>query len=186
VEKAPGSEWERRRNVFARGAGDRVSILINAQFLAERNEHPPALLAVFGFAEEPEPGSLRIDSRAIAGVHLTRLLPDGSGKAGEPSKIMIGRSSRVQIVLSPPNDSLGLVIAEGIEDALSAYQATGLGAWAAGSASRLPALADKVPPYMDCVTVVVDPDDAGRKFAAELAGRLLARGIYTELSEGSG
>ena len=119
-------------------------------------------------------------------MHLTRLLPDGSGKAGEPSKIMIGRSSRVQIVLSPPNDSLGLVIAEGIEDALSAFQATGLGAWAAGSASRLPALADKVPPYMDCVTVVVDPDDAGRKFAAELAGRLLARGIYTELSEGSG
>ncbi|RWN58465.1 hypothetical protein [Mesorhizobium sp.] len=61
-------------------------------------------------------------------MHLTRLRPDGSGKAEEPAKIMIGRSKGAPIVLAPLNDLLGLIVTEGIEDALSAHQATGLGA----------------------------------------------------------
>ena len=48
-------------------------------------------------------------------------------------------------MLAPMNDLLGLAITEGVEDALSIHAATGLGAWAAGAASRLPALADAVP-----------------------------------------
>ena len=48
---------------------------------------------------------------------------------------MIGRSSGSPIVLAPANDLLGLVISEGIEDALSLHEASGCGAWAAGSAS---------------------------------------------------
>ena len=73
-------------------------------------------------------------------MHLTKIKPDGSGKADiELQKIMIGRSKGTPIVLAPMNDALGLVITEGIEDALSMHAATGLGAWAAGAASRLPA-----------------------------------------------
>jgi hypothetical protein len=115
-------------------------------------------------------------------MHLTRLLPDGSGKAvfddpDEPAKIMIGFSFGSPIVLAPPNDLLGSVITEGIEDGLSAHEITGLGAWAAGSAARMPELADALPSYTDCTTVLVDDDKDGRRFATQLAERIRARGI---------
>jgi hypothetical protein len=69
------------------------------------------------------------------------------------------------------------VITEGIEDALSAHEASGLGAWAAGSASRMPALAAAVPDYIDCVNVFVDDDTDGRRHATELTRRIASRGI---------
>jgi len=81
------------------------------------------------------------------------------------------------IVLAPANDLLGIAVTEGIEDALSAYVATGLGAWAAGSASRLPALLDAIPNYVESVTILVDDDEDGRRHAGELAARLLGRGV---------
>jgi hypothetical protein len=147
-------------------------------FLPARGEHGPAMIAAFGMAYEPEPGVLEIVDIAVRGVHITRLAADGSGKAGtERDKIMLGTSIGYPIVLAPPNDLLGLAIAEGIEDALSLHQATGLGAWAAGSASRLPALADAVPDYIEAVTIAADADDAGRHNAGMLRERLLAGGI---------
>ena len=94
-----------------------------------------------------------------------------------PNKIMIGSPKGSPIVLAPPNDLLAMCIAEGIEDALSAHEATGLGAWAAGSASLMPALADAVPGYIDCVSILAHRDPAGIKGANELATRLSARGI---------
>ena len=56
-----------------------------------------------------------------------------------------------------------------------------MGVWASGGASRLPALADTVPDYIDTVRVMVDADDAGRRGARELARRLLARNFHIEL-----
>jgi len=113
-----------------------------------------------GFADEPEPGILSISDAAVVGVHLTLLRPNGSGKAGvDINKRMIGPSLGSPLVLAPANDLLGFIVSEGIEDGLSGHEATGLGVWAAGSASRLPALADAMPPYADCVTVLVDDDD---------------------------
>ena len=85
---------------------------------------------------------------------------------------MIGRSAGSPIVLAPTNDLLGIAVTEGIEDGLSVHLATGLGVWAAGSASRLPALADAIPSYVECVTILVDDDKAGRRYARELAARL--------------
>ena len=143
------------------------------RFLPPRGDHGPAMLAAFGMAIEPEPGRLDIKPDAIRGVHITRLAPDGSGKAGaDNDKIMVGLSAGSPIVLAPPNDLLGLAITEGIEDALSAHIATGLGAWAAGAASFLPALAAAIPLYIECVTIVVDSDLDGERHAAELASRL--------------
>jgi Toprim domain len=152
-------------------------------FLPVRGDHPPAMIAAFGMAREPEPGVLTIDGRAVRSVHLTRLKPEGSGKIedGSSPKIMLGRSLGLPIVLAPMNDLLGLSITEGIEDALSIHQATGLGAWAAGSANRLPALADAVPDCADCVSILVDDDEAGRVGAAGLARGLRRRGIHVEL-----
>lgn len=147
-------------------------------YLPARGEHGPGMIAAFGLAGELEPGELRISDSDVRGVHITRLAQDGSGKAGTPAdKIMLGTSLGFPIVLAPPNDLLGLVIAEGIEDAFSVHEATGLGAWAAGSASRLPALASALPAYIECVTIMVDDDLDGRRHAAALADALSARRI---------
>jgi hypothetical protein len=140
------------------------------------------MIAAFGLALEPEPGKLAIADDAVRGVHLTRLKPDGAGKAGtDADKIMLGRSIGSPIVLAPPNDLLGLAITEGIEDGLSVHQATGLGTWAAGCASRLPALADAMPEWIECVTIYAHDDADGQRYAAELAERLSHRvDVFTE------
>jgi hypothetical protein len=142
-------------------------------------DHPwPAMIGAFGLASEPEPGILAIAAHDVVGVQLTHLRPDGDGKAPiEPEKRTIGRGHRMPIQLAPMSDSLGLVVAEGIEDALSVHVETGLGAWAAGGAGRLAALADVVPSHVDTVTVIADDDDAGRKGAGTLAAALRARCI---------
>jgi hypothetical protein len=164
----------------ARGYGGPLPATL--AFLPSRGDYPHAMIAAFGFAHEVEPGAIAITDAAVTGVHITRLLPDGSDRErGDRGKIMIGRSVGSPIVLAPPNDLMGLSIAEGIEDALSAHDATGLGAWAAGCASRTPALAAAVPTYIDCVTVVADDDAEGRRHAAELAARLQARGFEARL-----
>ena len=48
----------------------------------------------------------------------------------------------------------------------------GIGAWAAGCANRLPALAHAVPQYVTSTTINVDDDRTGRRYAHELALRL--------------
>jgi hypothetical protein len=145
-------------------------------FLPARDDYPPAMIAGFGFATESE-GVLHIRDQDVRGVHITRLKPDGSGKASsDADKIMIGKSSGYPIVLAPMTDSFGLVISEGIENGLSTHEATGLGAWAAGCASRLPALAGVVPSYIECITICADDDEAGRKNAYALAELLNRRG----------
>jgi putative DNA primase/helicase len=145
-------------------------------FLAPRKpEHHPAMIAAFAVPDEPEPGVLG-EARDLNAVHLTLLKPDGSGKADvTPTKLFIGSPRGRPIVLAPTNDLLGLAITEGIEDALSIHQATGLGAWAAGSAGAMPVLA--VPDYIACVTICAHPDAAGQKGALALADALASRGI---------
>jgi hypothetical protein len=153
-------------------------------FLPARGRYSPSMIAAFGLANETEPGVIAIRDDAVVGVHLTRLRPDGSGKAvfedpDEPSKIMVGFSMGSPIVLAPPNDLLGLAVTEGIEDGLSVYESASLGVWAAGAATRMPALANSVPHYIEVVTVVADDDADGRRHAGELANRLAIRGIET-------
>jgi hypothetical protein len=177
--------WSRRRPIVGsiaerylreRRIGCRLPATLG--FLPAGDGYPPAMIAAFGLAHEIEPSVIEIASKAVRGVHLTRLLPDGSDRErGDRAKIMIGHSTRSPIVLAPPNDLLGLAIIEGIEDGLSTYDATGLGAWAAGCASRLPALADAVPDYIDDVTIIAHEDIDGQRYAADLHRRLLVRSI---------
>jgi hypothetical protein len=96
---------------------------------------------------------------------------------------MIGTIKGSPIVLAPPNDGLGLLIAEGIETALSGHAGSGLGAWAAGSAGQLPAIADAVPDYVETVTIAAEADAAGLRGAIALAHRLAARGIEVIMPE---
>ncbi len=126
--------------------------------------------------------SLHIADADVMGVHLIKLRPDGSDRLREDkAKITIGVDFAAPIVLAPPNDLLGLAIAEGIEDALIAHQETGLGAWAAGGAGRLPMLADHLPSHIECVTILVDDNEAGRINSIELANRIQTRFGRTEV-----
>jgi hypothetical protein len=150
-------------------------------FLPGHWGHQPALMAAFGMPSEPEPGELAIAGADLKAVHLTKLKPDGSGKVDiKPNKIAVGHHLGAPIVLAPPNDLLGLTICEGVEDALSTHEATGIGAWASGGATFLPALADAVPEYTDTITIFGDDDVTGRRCALQLAVRLLERGFHKD------
>jgi hypothetical protein len=164
----------------ARGYGGPLPATLG--FLPARNGYPPALIGAFGMAHEMEPGQIAIADVALRGVQVTRLQPDGSGKAtfenpDEKAKISVGLSAGWPMVLAPPNDLLGLAITAGIEDGLTVFEETGLGVWAVGGAKRMPALAERLPAFIDCVTVVTDDDADGRRFAGELVERIEARGI---------
>jgi hypothetical protein len=140
----------------------------------------PAMIAAYGNVPVTDSG-LVTGPGSVAAVHLTLLRPDGSGKAEvEPNKITVGSPRNRPIVLALINDLLGLGITEGIEDALSVHQSTGLGTWAAGCAPYMPALTDAVPLYIETVTIFAH-DDNGKRPALELAERLEARGIETRL-----
>jgi hypothetical protein len=152
--------------------------------LPARDGYAPAMIAAFGLAHEMEPGVIVIAKSAIRGVHLTRLLPDGSDRErGDGAKIMVGHSARSPIVVALINDLCGLAVTEGIEDALSTYMATGLGCWAAGCASRLPTLAGAVPNYVECLTICRHSDEAGQRGARELAAALRHRPIEIRMTK---
>jgi hypothetical protein len=107
------------------------------------------MITAFGMAHETGDGGIAIRDDAVRGVHLTRLKPDGTDRErGDRAKIMIGHSVGSPLVMSPPGNVGGLAITEGVEDALTLVEAVGVGAWAAGSASRLPSLADAMPSYV--------------------------------------
>ncbi|MGB7916474.1 MAG: hypothetical protein WCF79_14465 [Rhodomicrobium sp.] len=128
----------------------------------------PAMICAYGLPDEYEPGRLRLD--ATTGVHLTFL--DGARKAPIPKpKQMRGTCKGKPLVLAAPNDGNAICIAEGIETALTAHDLLGIGAWAAGSASFMPPLADAVPDYIECVWIEAEDDPDGQRFARELQGQ---------------
>jgi hypothetical protein len=165
---------------YLRARGYSGPIPATVKFLSASDDYPPALIAAYGIATEPEPGALAITDDAVCGVHLIKLKADGSDRLRDPKakpKITIGLDIVVPIMVAAPNDLMGLCIAEGIEDAINAHQATGLGAWAAGGAGRLPALADAIPNYIETVTLPIDDNEAGRTNTNKLAARVRTRGI---------
>ena len=149
-------------------------------YLPPNSKYPPAMIAAFGFCEEPEPGV--IDPPAnVTGVHLTRLTPDGGKAPIDPVKIMLGPSAGLPIVLAPANDLLAIDIAEGIEKGLLIQADTGAGMWVAGCAGRMPALAAVLPAYVECVTIWADRDETGLRFAREAARIIQARKIEVRI-----
>jgi len=99
-------------------------------------------------------------------LHRTFLACDGGGKASvEPIKMMFGPCRGGVIRLGPVGARL--MIAEGIETALSAMQATGRPAWAAMSTSGLRSL--ELPAEVADVVVLADGDEPG-ELAARDAG----------------
>jgi hypothetical protein len=145
-------------------------------FLPARNHYPAAMIAAFGLCDEIEPG-LIVAPSVVDSVHFTLLALDGNKADVKVPKFVVGRPLGRPIVIAPPNDLLGLAITEGIEDALTAHAATGLGAWAAGSAPFMPSLADHVPDYIESITIYSHTDSTGEANALTLAQNLTKRGI---------
>jgi hypothetical protein len=150
-------------------------------WLPPYQDFPGCLVAPFGLPDEPEPGRLAMRADAVTGLLLIYLKTDGTKADIENSKQFRGQCKGTPVVLAPVNDLGGLLIAEGIEDALTGHEATGLGAWAAGCANFLPDLAARVPDYVEAVSIVQDDDAAGRKYSPLLAQQLIKRGIEVRL-----
>ena len=119
----------------------------------------------------------------LPGIHLTLSeVATAPGKEGEkPEEVMIARSISNSACAAPMNDLLGLVICEGIETGLSYLEATGLGVWVAGSDTRMPALAEVVPGWADCVCIDDEGNPKSWKPVRHLAGMLTERGIHVEI-----
>jgi hypothetical protein len=116
---APSCLRRHRANLSGRSCGYRGTIPATLGLLPASRGYPAALIAAYGIATETVPGGIAIADDAVMGVHITRLLPDGSWRdRGDDAKITIGHCLGSPIALASSNDLLGLTIAEGIEDAL--------------------------------------------------------------------
>jgi DNA primase len=73
-----------------------------------------------------------------------------------------------------------LVLAEGIETALSVLQATGKPVWACLSTSGLKAVI--LPPEVNTVIIAADGDEAGEKAAKEAARRFYLEGREVKIA----
>ena len=152
-------------------------------YLPPRGPYPAAMIAAFGMAAEFDEPSIISAPETVTGVHLTRLTADGdkAPNAHGKAKIMRGVCKGAPITISPPNDLLGMAVTEGIEDGLTVYQMTGLGVWAAGSGTLMPALAPLIPDYIETVTVYAHDDNTGRSNAIDLARAIKAHGIEVRM-----
>jgi hypothetical protein len=162
-----------------RGYGGPIPSTIG--YLPANGKHPPAMIAAFGFCEEPEPPGVIDPPAEVTGVHITRLAQDGGKAPIDPVKIMLGPSAGLPIVLAPANDLLAIDIAEGIEKGLLIQADTGAGMWAAGSAGNMPKIAAALPHYAECVTIWADRDETGLRLAREAARIIQARKIEARI-----
>jgi hypothetical protein len=149
-------------------------------YLPPNGKYPPAMIAAFGFCDEPVPG-LITPPELVTGVHLTRLTMAGDKASIDPVKIMLGPSMGLPIVLAPANDLLAIDITEGIESGVSVLEWRDAGVWVAGAAGRMPALMGNLPPYVECLHIFAERDEAGLHFAREAARIAAARGIETHV-----
>jgi DNA primase len=109
----------------------------------------------------------------FAGISLTWLCADGSGKAPvDPPRKIYGPYGGGCIRLAPAAEQL--VLCEGIESGLSILQACTLPVWAGLSASNLPHV--ELPAIVREVIVAADADEAGEAAAQAAARRFLREG----------
>src|SRR5262249_39396683 len=114
-------------------------------------------------------------SREVCAVHRTYLTLDGRTKAPVSNpKMTLGPIGGGAVRLAPAGPVLG--VAEGIETALSAMEATGIPVWAALSAAGIEALGLPDPPLAAEMVIFADHDPRGRRAAETAAARWHAQG----------
>jgi hypothetical protein len=117
----------------------------------------------------------------IIGIHRTYLKHDGRDKATiKHNKKMLGSASGGGVRLSNPGRTL--VLAEGIETALSLFLAMGVPTWATLSTSGM--INVIVPPVEMTPKIIIaaDADEPGMAAANKLALRLLAEGYNVSIA----
>jgi len=120
-------------------------------------------------------------SKTVAGVHRTYLTADGTDKATlSPNKMMLGLTKGGAVRVSPPGPKL--ILAEGIETALSCFYATNIPTWSCLSTSGMIDIV--VPPLEIASEIIVcaDGDGAGKKAANKLAERLHRAGYGVRIA----
>ncbi|WP_333660062.1 toprim domain-containing protein [Meiothermus cerbereus] len=140
---------------------------------------PPASLRLALWGEQPVMLARVEGPQGLAGMHLTLLKPDGSGrlekKLAAGSKPLGGA-----IRLYPLETGKPLALTEGIETALAVHQATGWPVWACVSAIGLERV--QLPAEAREVVICADHDKAGLEAANGLARRLLAESRKVRLA----
>lgn len=120
-------------------------------------------------------------AKTISGVHRTYLTANGSGKAPlSPNKMMLGSIKGGAVRLSYPGSKL--ILAEGIETALSCFCATNIPTWSCLSTSGM---MDVVVPPLEItqeIIICADGDGAGQKAADKLAERLHKPGYIVRIA----
>lgn len=118
--------------------------------------------------------------RRVLAVHRTYLKPDGAGKAMvEKPKLMLGPCAGGCVRFGPAQDEVH--VAEGLETALAAQQATGLPTWAALSTSGLRSLL--LPPEVHSVVILADGDAPGLAAADDAARRWIREGRRVRIAK---
>jgi putative DNA primase/helicase len=114
------------------------------------------------------------NERGVVGVHRTWLAYDAGRIWRRRDRASLGPIGGGAVQLAPAGELL--MIAEGIETALSAMQATGAPTWAALSTSGMVSLV--LPPIVRTVVILADHDanGAGERAARTAAARWLAEG----------
>lgn len=145
--------------------GDTIRFLPACPFMLKTGGRVrlPAMVTLFRDVLTNEP-------RAI---HRTALAADGSGKAKmkdlEPRQ-MLGPVKNCAIKLSDDSEvTAGLTIAEGLENALTAYMGGLRPVWALGSAGAIRTF--PVVPGIGAITILADHDRAGLEAARECGRR---------------
>ena len=120
--------------------------------------------------------------RNVVGVHRTFLRADGKGKAPvTKAKMMIGRCGGGAVRLAPA--SAKMIVAEGIESALSVLEATGVPTWAALSTSGMEGLVLPGLPLGAEVIIAADHDSAGLHAAHLAAERWFRQGRKVRIAK---
>ncbi len=120
-------------------------------------------------------------SGAVVAIHRTYLRADGTSKAEiDPAKKMLGPTKGGAVRLTEASETL--VIAEGIETALSVHVATGLPTWAALSAPGIASLILPPRPAAADVLIFADHDSAGIAAAEKAASRWHGEGRFVRIA----
>jgi hypothetical protein len=115
----------------------------------------------------------------IVAIHRIYLLSDGRRPPVVEQKMSLGPCKGNAVRLGPVKDRL--LLAEGIESALSAMQLAGFSAWASIGTGGLSNL--YLPSHITEVLIAADGDVAGRKAAQDAAERWRARGVRVRIKD---
>ena len=158
---------------YLRGRGITLDIPASIRYAPDLKHGPTGMLMPAMVAAIQGP------NRTITGIHRTYLVSDGSKKAPvTQDKMMLGKCATGAVRLAIAAESL--ILAEGLETALSVMQATSNPTWACLSTSGLKTVV--LPQGVLEVVIAADGDDPGEKAAQDAAQRFHTEGRIVKIA----